>query len=989
MQFRVIVILLVAQFTIAKLLGQEILIQNIKSTDKIGSYRISNIRNYIADSYGFIWIATQDGLFRYDSRNITYYNTSENKNHRLNGSDIRSLSIDLQNKLLWCAATSGGVNAIDLVTGNVMKSLSPANTPFVKENTISKLVQDGNILYFCTSKGVWSYDNKKGTAKILNGTENTSFENMILHRGILILLNGSKGIFTYDPAAGRIMDSVIFKNRNRIFDVAKFNDGEWYFSSTSGLKKLKILGNNKMEYSENPLSKFTGSGNFLVYGVCVDKEKNIWFSTENDLRQINTAQNKLFIIKANNPNPETDVTKTVFNVFCDDNNRIWLGGIDGFSFIKNSNLPFQAISHSVASSEKIGHAYFISPQSDSMVFVCAEDGLYKSDFKNGIISTIDNTESYDYFFTDFNKRQIISNSSGLYCLQNKQKTPIEQLYPEFKKVIPLRINSHIFLNDSCIVMGTENHKGIVVWNFIAKRVEQFNASSVSGKLAEDVINNVCLLSNGKILILGEQYISLFDYYTKRLQNISELKFTQKNYSLFFDFCKIRNNYYFATYGHGVVVTDENFNYIKEISTVTGLSNNGVYKLLPWKDSLLFITTNNGLNVYNVATTAIKQYYQTDGLHGDAFEETSGSLSTGSLFAGGAKGYSVIYPANIRANNTPPVLYCFRISMETSSGMQIDTSNLEAIRFPVSNDVIQTIVYFSGINYSNSERTLFAYRILEQSTEWINLGSQNFVSFISQPPGTYHLQVKAANEDGVWSEPKELVLVFLPKWYQTWWFYLLIALTAAGILYALYRYRISQIKKQHAIRKNIATDLHDDLGSTLNSVKVFTNLAISGVKQEESLQQVKDNLTEATMSLRDMIWVLDDSLDTVDELVTRLKQFALPITAASNMEFSITAGNDVNSRTLTKEEKRNLFLICKEIINNSIKYSGASKITVDILPAGKKIQITVGDNGKGFDAATVKKGYGLKNMQYRAGQVKYKVILYSSIANGTNVQINPL
>jgi signal transduction histidine kinase len=235
----------------------------------------------------------------------------------------------------------------------------------------------------------------------------------------------------------------------------------------------------------------------------------------------------------------------------------------------------------------------------------------------------------------------------------------------------------------------------------------------------------------------------------------------------------------------------------------------------------------------------------------------------------------------------------------------------------------------------------------------------------------------------------LILEFLPKWYQTWWFKLLVFLTTAGIIYSFYRYRIRQIEKQHTIRKNIATDLHDDLGSTLNSVKVFTNLAISGVKQEESLQQVKDNLTEATMSLRDMIWVLDDSLDTVDELITRFKQFAIPVAAASNIEAIIKADSDVNNRTLTKEEKRNLFLICKEAINNSIKYSGATQIDVAITASGKKIQIIVADNGKGFNVDEVKKGYGLKNMQYRAGQIKFKVVLQSAPDRGTQTHILPL
>ncbi|MGC4101206.1 MAG: triple tyrosine motif-containing protein [Ferruginibacter sp.] len=319
---------------------------------------------------------------------------------------------------------------------------------------------------------------------------------------------------------------------------------------------------------------------------------------------------------------------------------------------------------------------------------------------------------------------------------------------------------------------------------------------------------------------------------------------------------------------------------------------------------------------------------------------------------------------------------------------MDTANLNFKSFAIANYILQTTVSFSALNYNNPNRTTYSYRILERSYDWINLSTQNFITLIGLSPGTYHLQVKAANEDGVWSEPKELILIFLPKWYQTWWFYLLVALSIAAILYALYRYRIAQIKKQHQIRKNIATDLHDDLGSTLNSVKVFTNLAISGVKQEESLQQVKDNLTEATMSLRDMIWVLDDSLDTVDELVTRLKQFAIPVAAASNIEAIIKADSEVSNRQLTKEEKRNLFLICKEAVNNSIKYSGATVISVNITPAAKKIQVTIKDDGKGFDIGSVKKGYGLKNMQYRASQIKYTVSLDSATGKGTTVNIMP-
>ena len=147
------------------------------------------------------------------------------------------------------------------------------------------------------------------------------------------------------------------------------------------------------------------------------------------------------------------------------------------------------------------------------------------------------------------------------------------------------------------------------------------------------------------------------------------------------------------------------------------------------------------------------------------------------------------------NSLAPVVYFGKINIELSDNKRIDTFDLESKKYFIQNNALQTTVYFSGINFSSFERTVFSYRVTEKSDAWINLSTQNFISLIGQHPGTYHLQIKAANEDGVWSEPKELILIFLPKWYQTWWFYLLIALTVAAILYTLYRYRIAQIKKQ--------------------------------------------------------------------------------------------------------------------------------------------------------------------------------------------------
>jgi hypothetical protein len=117
---------------------------------------------------------------------------------------------------------------------------------------------------------------------------------------------------------------------------------------------------------------------------------------------------------------------------------------------------------------------------------------------------------------------------------------------------------------------------------------------------------------------------------------------------------------------------------------------------------------------------------------------------------------------------------------------------------------------------NPGRVTYQYRIKERSAKWGNLGTQNFVNLIGLNPGTYTLEVKAANEDGVWCAPKSLTLIFLPKWYQTLWFDFVVAMALVGLMYAFYRYRIRQLKKQQQIRVDIASDLHDDIGSALKN-----------------------------------------------------------------------------------------------------------------------------------------------------------------------------
>jgi ligand-binding sensor domain-containing protein len=984
-----------------KLCAQQTVYKNTLIYSQKQGLSSPNIHKIIQDKYGFIWIATQDGLNRFDGREFIRYNLGLPTKKQLFSSDVRDIILSENGDFIWAINNNGGVNGIDLLTGNTVYSI-----PYLDGGGQTKwrICAAGlrNKIFIASSHGLEVFDCEKKiflkdpalqASALLSNADIRWIDSDPAGNLVVAVLN--RGVFIVDSKTFAVKKDYISDEKKLLDDefwplCGIYFDKYYYLGTKKGVYKLSLTESKNNNISKGILerSNFSASLNEVNFLTVFEKDKLL------------IGSNQLYIYSASKNAQEiiyptfSDATAWLNNAtgcLKDKAGNLWIGSRQGLCMLKKNEPAFKAFKNDEAMfNGKLGHIYSLCKYRESGFLIGTIDGLFEMDenknlkqvFDNGLVQNICQLDSNTIFF---------SGNAGIKIYADKRVYEAVEKFPEFAPYQKWQINSIVQINDSLTLIGTESNNGVLAWNRKAGTITNYSENQPGKyKLDSKIVNSIYLTRNGQAVVLSDYLFSVFNAAQNQFTSISITdKKNPKPMGVYMQMAESKDNYWIAAYGNGLIKLDKNFSVVKKFGFESGFSNTGLYSIFNFKDSLFIITSNYGVVVFNILAGKAVNYFEEDGLHNNTFEEASNYTNKNVFYAGGVNGFTEITPSNLASNNTSPSFFFTKTEAENSEGVFLDTFNLNARHYTFPNTVLQAKIYFTGINYSNPQRVTYMYRIMENSKEWINIGVENFVPFIATSPGTYHLQVKAANEDGVWSEPKELVLTFNPKWYQTWWFYLLIAITTAGIIYAFYRYRIRQIEKQHAIRKNIATDLHDDLGSTLNSVKVFTNLAISGVKQEESLQQVKDNLTEATMSLRDMIWVLDDSLDTVDELVTRLKQFAFPITAASNMEFVITAGSDVNSRTLTKEEKRNLFLICKEAINNSIKYSGAAHVTVNIVPAGKKIQITVADNGKGFDEATVKKGYGLKNMQYRAGQIKYRVVLNSMPNNGTQITIQPL
>jgi signal transduction histidine kinase/ligand-binding sensor domain-containing protein len=961
----------------------------------------SYVRRTLRDPLGWVWVGTEDGLNRYDGRNIVVYNKGLPAAHALTGTDIWDLTLDTARGLLWCISSYGGIDAIDYRTGNTVYSYAQSRHKELDSLRFTSMALSGPYLYLASTNGLFRLAIRDKhfirlpiTNPYAKPAAPLAIDKLFVDAGGLIwVFCNEDGVLVLKPGASPTLETQLSGDNLRYpdhsplsyFDCCQGPDGVLLVATSSGLRRIRLLPDGTLAWANKPFPDIPYSQDREIYSCAIDGKGNSWFSASGELVEA-LAKGTYTLIHEPSSRDEGRWLDAVYDINLDKDDNLWLGCQQGLIFAENKPSAFSTIYRSAISDVAIRHAYYLDPVTDNLLYCCAQGGLFRVDPIKGIIDTLSTVAPFYHVCTDPFGRLLASNTEGVYLLQNKHLTPLATTYPEFRPLGKLVLNSHCFVGDSILLFGTENDRGLVAWNYkrrIAAMIDLF--------LNENTVNTIHADKKGHIWVLGDHSITVLDLAQRKTRTIPTYNAALNvSYSFFFDFCELGGRYFLSSYGYGVLVLDSNYHYIRQLTTRDGLSSNTVYKLLPYRDSLLFVTSNNGLSTLDLRhNLAIRKFYVSDGLHSDYFEENSGATANGLLYAGGSDGITVIDPTRIGAAPDPPHLRLRRIEVQTT-GAGIDTADTRLTRFSIPNDAVQTTLYFSAFNYPNPERTTFSYRIRELKAGWIENGKLDFINFVGQNPGTYTLEVRAANADGVWDQqPLVLTLSFLPKWYQTTWFRLGIFMLLAAAFYCLYRYRLLQLKKQHQIRTEIASDLHDDIGSTLNSVKIFAHLARKDRETEPHLERIEQSLAEASAGLRDLIWVLDDSQDNVQELLDRIKKFALPVCHANEIEFRCTAAGDLAERPLSKNIKRNLLLILKEAINNSFKYAACTRIELRVDADRNKLVVRVRDDGKGFVDDQITPGYGLRNIRQRAVQIRFDVHIHSSAADGTSIVLKEI
>jgi two-component system, NarL family, sensor histidine kinase UhpB len=214
----------------------------------------------------------------------------------------------------------------------------------------------------------------------------------------------------------------------------------------------------------------------------------------------------------------------------------------------------------------------------------------------------------------------------------------------------------------------------------------------------------------------------------------------------------------------------------------------------------------------------------------------------------------------------------------------------------------------------------------------------------------------------------------------------VAVLAIGAIWQLrIRHRLQQRMKELKLRNQIAADLHDEVGSSLSSIHLLSKMAALQTQPAAILQKVSDNAEETMEKMSDIVWMIKPGEQEGKILVQRIERYLYEICNARNIECVLQA-IQLDTLKLDMHQRKNLYLIFKEAVNNAVKYSNTTRLEVIIQMEQQGLVMRIRDFGAGFNETSVISGNGLQNMRMRAKELKGKLHIESQIKEGTELRL---
>ena len=1036
-----ILALIVLLFTISKGFGQLYKVTRYADDNGLPS-RI--VRDVMQDNDGFIWVAGNNGLYKFDGQEFTPFLASLKDTIGLRDNKITALVQTSDNKI-WIGTPRG----LHILENNQIKHVKLIDNPNDNQQYVLNLFEDKNKnLWVGTYGGLFLMQDLEKIVHFLPEEVDPSIAEAVIwgvtgdshgrvwisgHDGPYILKEGEA--YYFEKLNIDLKDGVSQKETN-FFKYIHYNDSLFLVESSKGLLKGTIENDSTIT-----ISKFRNTnGNYIenhsVERTIIDYENNIWVgTTKNRFKKFKLIEGQLLETEIISKNGFFGMSGNVKSIFEDAQQNIWMANTNGLyklskDFGEISSFPPRYIENCLKDlygiyamiEDKGGHLWITTPEklyrfkkSNLLEGKCPEDYLVFED---------ENMQLSRNLLIDSQNRLWIGADGGLFVTQLDQNfnpgkfirytkangLPHNQSFDIYEE------NKNNFWIGNCEALikltlknGDLNHPEIKVFTDDIDQPDDLVNSHVN-EIEVDNEGQLWLGTfSGVSRLMDESAEGKFANYTSTYGSFNRLS----NNSIKKIFRDSQNRIWIATQ-RGLNLYDAGKDEFIQFGNAEGLPSEYVLGIQEDSNQFLWIATTNGVvktkyNDQNQSFSELQHFTSQSGLIDNIPYRNSIFIdSNDNVFLGSRDGLSIFksFTGAREKRNFNLAITDIESIQKKKKGFVSINSRINDYEITLSHLENSIKVSYAVLDFTNTKHNAYRHKFLPLNEDWVETGAISELTYYSLAPGDYELILDGSNNQGKWSEnPIKLKLSISPPYWKSNLAYILYGLLIAGLLRISYLMRIRKriqelerkikldkaiLNERELLRQENAQDFHDELGSKLTKASLFLTLAERSLKQQEDptrwFVKIRNNIKELSGSFRDLLWVIDPQKDSLGDTFLRLKDFGEDLFNATEVDFRTSGYKEEQAQImLDSQTKKQVILIFKEAINNCTKYANCNQILLKLTSNDEGLTIELNDNGKGFNVKSKSKGRGLKNMAERAKKIGANINITSN-GSGTTISL---
>jgi signal transduction histidine kinase len=946
------------------------------------------------DSRGFLWIGSEVGLSRFDGRQYKAYRQIGEAG--LTDINIKAIAEDAQGNI-WIG-TEFGINKIDPFTEKIVRYYEGTGAGHVPYRWCNTLYVDQNKqLWFASEKGIARYQQQADS--FINYPVSVYGADFKINKFIVKMLEDSQHRFWMATSFGV-----------KLFDRKTGKYQSLHTPETNSSLRENVIY-SLYEDSRSTIWAGTYAGGLLRYDEAKKRFIKMPCSAQmeghmvvNDMLEINWGNQRVLTLATNEGffvlphdsaflQPLQEAPTDPFNcLLTGSHQQLWVGGNKGLYRMALGHPAYTFLPQQAAKKEQVFH---IIPhvKNKHQYYLTNLSGWELFDAQNNRLTTVDLPPAYATMLCNINQWQADENGYwftssegfGYYHVMQNKVTDYTHL---------ITANSgqkrawHLAKDKQGKLWISMRRSGILVFHpGTQKSTALFADSSKPDNIYGYSVNDLQGGPDGQIYFTckNQLYQVNTEHYRYQIYPVQD---TTGQIAI----TKISPRSIVFSQQHELLVASN----LQVLALQNGVWNqrypsNGFSSFLIDK-----MHRDAAGNIFLFASGSLFQTNSTFSRFGNLQQLIGPSVSTVSEIKQHADsvwllaqygGVGVLKSLETRVQKTAPAPIISRVKFGSTEHYLL-SKPYRPVQLAFS-DAIEIDIASPAI--TNNEDCRLLYKLDGIDTTWKELMQTTTIRYEQLASGDYLFLAKTLEPDGNESQPVSFRFTVVPPFYKTWWFLLLLVATVFAAAFFYYRLRLRKALDLEKMRTKIATDLHDDIGATLSSIAMYSEAVKKQVKPilphlEPVLQKMGDNSRDMVTSMSDIVWAINPANDAGDKLVQRMENYARDLCALKEIPLSFTASDKLQTIKLTLEQRRNIYLIFKEALNNALKYASATNMHIHFAEYGKAWRLMIADDGKGFEKGKQNIGNGLLNMEKRAKEIGGDIDIQSAIGKGTTVTL---